>query len=143
MNTFGTFYADEIIYIFDAPTSDLITIPRLPIQIDTTAIQVHRKEFVLMAAGKVYPRRKLRDIPDTLLEFLEEGDDETDTGLSAWGTLVWNRTKADLLAEELLQFPHLKYTGTFCDDFNNEKAPKGTTQTARNLSEGVIYPRKG
>ena len=39
MNTFGAFYADEVIYIFEAQTADLITIPRLPIQIDTTLIQ--------------------------------------------------------------------------------------------------------
>ena len=58
-----------------------------------------------MAAGKVYPRRELKDIPETLLEFLEEGDDETDTGLSAWGTLIWNRTKADVLAEGTIAVP--------------------------------------
>ena len=97
MNTFGAFYADEVIYIFEAETADLITIPRLPIQIDTAVIQKHRTEFALMAAGKLYPRRELRDIPETLLEFLEEDDNETDTGLSAWGTLIWNRTKADFI----------------------------------------------
>ena len=118
MNTFGTFYADETIYIFESPLSDLITIPRLPIQMDTTVIQRYQTEFALMAAGKLYPRRELRDIPETLLEFLEEGDDATDTGLSAWGTLVWNRSKAQLLGKGLLPFPRLAYTKTFHNDFN-------------------------
>ena len=120
MNTFGAFYADEVIYIFEAETADLITIPRLPIQIDTTVIQEHLMEFALMAAGKLYPRRAVRDIPETLLEFLEEGDAETDAGLSAWGILIWNRAKENLLAKELLRLPRLEYAGTFQRDFNDE-----------------------
>ena len=138
MNTFGAFYADEVIYIFEAQTADLIRIPRLPIQIDTAVIQKHRTEFALMAAGKVYPRRELKDIPETLLEFLEEGDDETDTGLSAWGTLIWNRTKADVLAEALLPFPRLEYTRAFRDDFNRENAPKTLLKLQETLAK-VAY----
>jgi len=34
MNTLGMFYADEIIYIFEAPSADLIRIPRLPVVLD-------------------------------------------------------------------------------------------------------------
>ena len=134
MNTFGAFYADEVIYIFEAQTADLITIPRLPIQIDTTLIQKHRTEFALMAAGKVYPRRELKDIPETLLEFLEEGDDETDTGLSAWGTLIWNRAKADLLGKGLLPFPRLAYTRTFHNDFNRENDAKARLKLQETLA---------
>ena len=134
MNTFGAFYADEVIYIFEAETADLITIPRLPIQIDTAVIQEHLTEFALMAAGKLYPRRELSDIPETLLEFLEEGDDETDTGLSAWGTLIWNRTKADLLAEGLLPFPRLRYARTFHNDFSRENDPKARLKLQETLA---------
>ena len=134
MNTFGAFYADEVIYIFEAETADLITIPRLPIQIDTTVIQEHLTEFALMAAGKLYPRRELNDIPETLLEFLEEDDDETDTGLSAWGTLIWNRAKVDLLAKELLPFPRLRYARTFHDDFNRENDPKARLKLQETLA---------
>lgn len=134
MNTFGAFYADEVIYIFEAETADLITIPRLPIQIDTTVIQEHLTEFALMAAGKLYPRRELSDLPETLLEFLEEDDDETDTGLSAWGTLIWNRTKADLLAKELLPFPRLRYARTFHNDFNRENDPKARLKLQETLA---------
>ena len=134
MNTFGAFYADEVIYIFEAETADLITIPRLPIQIDTTVIQEHLTEFALMAAGKLYPRRELNDIPETLLEFLEEGDDETDTGLSAWGTLIWNRAKADLLGKGLLLFPRLKYARTFHRDFNDEHDPKARLKLQETLA---------
>ena len=134
MNTFGAFYADEVIYIFEAETADLIAIPRLPIQIDTTVIREHLTEFALMAAGKLYPRRELKDIPETLLEFLEEDDDETDTGLSAWGTLIWNRAKADLLGKGLLPFPRLAYTRTFHNDFNRENDPKARLKLQETLA---------
>lgn len=134
MNTFGAFYADEIIYIFEAPTSDLITIPRLPIQIDPSVIQEHRLKFALMAAGKLYPRRELQDIPETLLDFLDEHDPDTDTGLSTWGSLVWHRSKADLLVEELLPFPRLRYEPTFLNDFNSEKGTEARVRLQETLA---------
>ena len=138
MNTFGAFYADEVIYIFEAVTADLITIPRLPIQIDTTVIREYLTEFALMAAGKSYPRRELSDIPETLLEFLEEDNDETDTGLSAWGTLIWNRAKADLLGKGLLPFPRLAYARTFHNDFNRENDSKARLKLQETLAK-VAY----
>jgi putative CRISPR-associated protein (TIGR02619 family) len=102
MNTFGAFYADEIVYIFEAETDDLIRIPRLPLQIDTTVIQEYRKEFASMVDGTLYPRRELSNIPETLLEFLEEENDSIQTGLSAWGVLLWNQAKEDLLTSDAL-----------------------------------------
>ena len=138
MNTFGAFYADEVIYIFESPTSDLITIPRLPIRMDMTVIQKYRTEFALMAEGKLYPREQLKEIPETLLEFLEEGDDHTDTGLSVWGTLVWNRSKVDLLAKELLPFPRLAYKNTFHDDFTQENDAKARLKLQETLAR-VAY----
>ena len=138
MNTFGAFYADEVIYIFEAETADLITIPRLPIQIDTTVIEEHVTEFALMDAGKLYPRRDVKDIPETLLEFIDEADDQTYAGLSAWGTLIWNRAKSDLLAKRLLPFPRLEYAKTFRDDFNDENDPKARLKLQETLAK-VTY----
>ena len=115
MNTFGAFYADEVIYIFEAPTADLIKIPRLPIQIDTTVVENHRMQFALMDAGKLYPIEELEGIPETLLEFVEDNDVNYG-GLSAWGQLIWNRTKSDLLIDALLPFPRLTYEQGFIND---------------------------
>ena len=117
MNTFGAFYADEVIYIFEAPTADLIKIPRLPIQIDTTVIENHILEFAMMAVGEMYPIENLAGIPETLLEPIENNGG-TVAGLSAWGELIWNRTKSDLLTKELLPFPRLEYADSFLDDYN-------------------------
>ena len=143
MNTFGTFYSDEMIYIFDSPTSSLIRIPRLPIQIDTSAIQAHRTEFALMVAGQLYLRDELR-IPDTWLELVED-EGETYAGLSAWGTLVYHRSKADLLAEELLQFPLLEYKQTFQQDFDNENNDKARVRLQETLAKisCILQENKG
>ena len=126
MNTFGAFYADEVVYIFEAPTADLIKIPRLPIQIDTTIIEEYLTEFALMDAGKLYPIEELEGISETLLEFVEENG-KTYTGLSAWGELLWHRTKSDLLSEKPLQFPRLAYQQSFindCQNLNNQQWTK-------------------
>lgn len=116
MNTFGAFYADEIIYIFESPTADLIKIPRLPIQIDTAIIESHLIKFALMDARKLYSTEEIGGIPETLLEFVQENG-RTFAGLSAWGGLIWQRTKSDLLSGELLQFPRLEYRRSFIDDY--------------------------
>lgn len=116
MNTFGAFYADEVVYIFESPTADLIKIPRLPIQIDAAIIEDHLIEFALMDAGKLYSTAEIEGIPETLLEFVEENG-MTFAGLSAWGGLIWQRTKSDLLSGELLQFPRLGYRQSFIDNY--------------------------
>jgi putative CRISPR-associated protein (TIGR02619 family) len=110
-NTIGMFYADEIIYIFEG-SSELITIPRLPIKIDTSAIKP--VQFALMAAGGWVNLSKLHDIPETLLFKV----DDTAT-LTTWGRLIWNRSKKDLLSGELLEFPHIKYESSFKKDYDN------------------------
>ena len=118
MQTFGTFYADETVYIFER-SSDLIRIPRLPIKIDTSVIQQHRTKFAMMAADADYPIEELEGIPETLLESLANNG-KTVAWLSAWGNLIWNRTKADILTGKLLPFPRLEYLPSFKDDFSNQ-----------------------
>ena len=120
MNTFGAFYADEVIYIFEAETADLIKIPRLPIRIDTTVIENHLTEFALMAAEKYYPIQELQGIPETFLECVSENG-TTYAGLSEWGELLWHRTKREFLTATLLPFPRCVYTDTFKNDFDTHK----------------------
>lgn len=133
MNTFGAFYADEVIYIFESST-ELIRIPRLPIQIDTTVIETHLTKFAMMAANEMYPIEELSDISETLLE-LEDDDGKTYAGLSAWGELIWNRTKANLLKDELLPLPRLKYKDTFIRDFAKENNLKERIKLQETLTK--------
>ena len=124
MQTFGTFYADETVYIFER-SSDLIKIPRLPIQIDNTVIEEDKIKFALMAAGQLYPINELQGIPETLLELVEDNG-STYAGLSAWGELLWHRTKSDLLSQGLLQFPRLGYQHSFINDCQNLNSQQWT-----------------
>ena len=124
MQTFGSFYADETVYIFEG-SSDLIKIPRLPIQIDNTVVENEKIKFALMDAGQLYPINELKGIPGTLLESVEEGGN-TYAGLSTWGELVWNRTKSDLLSQGLLQFPRLVYQQSFINDCKNLNSQQWT-----------------
>ena len=137
MNTFGAFYADEVIYIFEAPTADLIKIPRLPIQIDTAVIENHRVQVALMDAGKLYPIEKLAGISETLLEFVEDNG-VSYAGLSEWGQLIWNRTKLDLLTKELLDFPRLEYEHSFRNDFKNQNNVQARLKLQETLAK-VAY----
>ena len=78
-----------------------------------------------MAAGKYYQREALDGIPETLLEMVDENGN-TEAGLSEWGELLWLRTKSDLLSEELLTFPRLKYARSFINDCENLNSQQQT-----------------
>ena len=115
LNIIGMFYADRLVYIFER-SDELLDIPRLPIQMDINALRHHRLELAMMAQKHLFPLEQVEDIPDSLLETVEvEG--EKVSGLSGWGSLVWNRVRDKLLQDELLPFPRLQYTGSFRRDF--------------------------
>jgi len=118
LSIMGMFYADEIVYIFEAG-SQLLRIPRLPLQIDTGALCKYRAELAMMAQGHVFPLERVNGIPDGLLE-----TDEQSATLSSWGELVWQRTKEQLLGEELIQFPRLHYEDKFTKDFKDADKQK-------------------
>ncbi|MBD2182389.1 CRISPR-associated protein [Planktothrix sp. FACHB-1355] len=118
LNTIGMFYADEIIYIFEGQNSDLITIPRLPITIDTSTIQPYKLPLALMDAGTeiAVDDEKILGIPESLV--FDDGQEMT---LSTWGKLVWTQSKDELLSQELLPFPHLEYKDSFYRDYEKTK----------------------
>ncbi|OCR00136.1 CRISPR-associated protein [Oscillatoriales cyanobacterium USR001] len=117
VNTIGMFYqANEMIYIFEG-SSEIIKIPRLPIQVDKSVIKP--VQFALMAEGAWIKLSELIDVPKTLL--FGDGDEAT---LSHWGRLIWNRSKLDFLSRELLEFPLLKYESSFIKDYESKKEPK-------------------
>jgi putative CRISPR-associated protein (TIGR02619 family) len=113
-NTIGMFYADKITYIFEG-SSELITIPRLPIKIDTDVIKP--VEFALMAQGAWIDLQYLTGVPETLLFIIEDK-----ATLSTWGRLIWNRSKGDLLNGDLLEkLPHIEYETSFKKDYESRK----------------------
>ena len=117
----GMFYADEMIYIFETG-SKLLSIPRLPLQIDVGALRESRVELAMMAQGHVYAVEQVSGVPAGLLDIDESGS----ASLSDWGALVWNRVREELLGADLLPFPRLQFTDQFRKDFKGADAQQRT-----------------
>ena len=113
MTTFGTFYADETVYVFESG-DDLIRIPRLPVKLDNGLIADHAAALLRMEAGDYLTSPEIGKLPPALLEAVEDR-----YGLSVWGELIWKRHQEPILKNKLLPLPHLQYTDTFQRDFSN------------------------
>lgn len=141
LNTIGMFYADEIIYIFEGTNSELVTIPRLPIKIDESAVKPYAIQFALMAAGAEVSRAELPGIQETLIY-----DIDGEVTLSNWGKLIWNQVKLKLLSGDLLNFPKLQYQDSFGRDYaiitdNKEKIK--LQETLAKISSLLIRSSQG
>jgi putative CRISPR-associated protein (TIGR02619 family) len=115
LNIVGMFYADQLVYIFEG-SDELLTIPRLPIKVAYDALRDYRVPLAMMAQGHLMLRAQIPDIPGGLLD-VSEGL----AFLSDWGLLVWNRARHELLGEELLDFPRLRYSDRFCKAFERAR----------------------
>ncbi|WP_155082830.1 CRISPR-associated protein [Cyanobacterium aponinum] len=113
LNTIGMLYADEIIYIFEGKNSELIRIPRLPIKVDESIIEPNIIEFALMSQGEI-SANKIKNIKESLVYIMDN-----EATLSNWGKVIWNNCKHKFLTQELLNFPFIKYTSSFINDYNN------------------------
>jgi putative CRISPR-associated protein (TIGR02619 family) len=130
LNTIGMFYADEIIYIFEGENSDLITIPRLPIKVDSSIIEPYKVQFVIMSLGYQLPLNQLTDIPESLLTIVDG-----EATLSNWGKLTWNKCKKEFLNANLLTFPYLHYEKSFLTDYQNQKNPQERIKLQETLAK--------
>ncbi len=139
LNIMGMFYADEIVYIFETG-SQLLRIPRLPLQVDINALRESRMELAMMAQGHIFPQDQVSSIPDGLLEI----DDRGSATLSDWGELIWNRVRKELLGEDLLPFPRLQYTDTFRKDFENaDRKNRAALQEILAKVSGILEDNQG
>ena len=126
-NTIGMFYqADEMIYIFEG-SSEVITIPRLPIQVNHSVIKP--VQFALMAAGAFVKLSELESVPDTLI--LKAGDEAI---LSNWGRLTWDNCKRSFLSSNLLPFPKLEYPKSFITDFEQTSSEEERVKLQETLA---------
>ncbi len=139
LNIMGMFYADEMVYIFETG-SQLLSIPRLPLQVDINALREHRLELAMMAQGHIFTREQVSNVPSGLLDIDEQGN----SCLSDWGLLVWNRVRQKLLGEELLPFPRLQYTDAFRRDFRQAPpAERATLQEVLAKVSGLLEDSHG
>ena len=115
LQTLDTFYADETVYIFET-SSELLIIPRLPVQLSTLpVIEQNIDMFRRLAMNLDIKKESIIDIPETLL--LNIADEWT---LSAWGEMIWRKTKKELYAKTLQPSPSKKIR--FADSFSNSVA---------------------
>lgn len=112
LNIIGMFYADEIIYIFEG-SSDLLRIPRLPIQVDRNPFQNYAAQLAMMEVEHIFPSEELRGLPEGMLDI----DDQGYATVSDWGLLIWYRLRRDIFQKILLDFPRLFYSSDFRRDF--------------------------
>jgi putative CRISPR-associated protein (TIGR02619 family) len=114
MNTLGMFYADKIVYIFEGASSELITIPRLPITIDQSKLIPYATTLALLAKGDGLKAATVKGLPEGLIAEID--------GyyiLSNWGNVIWQREKESLLGDKLVDFPGLIYHDKFREDFKH------------------------
>ncbi len=117
-NTIGMFYADEIIYVFEG-SNQLIKIPKLPVKVDVSEIEPYEVQLAMMEVGAISTSwEEAKKVPQEWL--LADGQEMT---LSAWGQLLWEQCKKELLSKEKpLQFPKLEYHQSFLDDYEAKPA---------------------
>jgi len=112
LQSVGMFYADKCVYIFQF-SSQLLTIPRLPIKLDTEEIIGNNLTiFRKLDVGFTVKKSECEKIPETLLFYLENEDEVT---LSEWGQLIWLQCKNSYYKDELL--PPLSEKLVYSDEF--------------------------
>ncbi|TAE72313.1 MAG: putative CRISPR-associated protein [Oscillatoriales cyanobacterium] len=115
-NTIGMFYADEIIYVFEG-SNQLIKIPKLPVKVDVLEIDPYKVQLAMMEAGEISTSwKEAKKVPEQWI--LVDGQEMI---LSAWGKLVWDQCKEELLSQKLLNFPKIDYKSSFSDDYQKIK----------------------
>lgn len=120
MTILGMFYADEIVYVFEA-NDEPIRIPRLPITVDDSLLKEHATTLALLnARDEEIARDKLPTQPPDLLVEPIDGDLVT---ISAWGMLLWKQRRDALLSEALLPFPCLIPSPNFKTLFDKKDKP--------------------
>lgn len=129
LNTIGMFYADEIIYIFEGVSAELITIPRLPISINREALKPHIVNLALLDAGASLSSSETKGIPEALI-----ADIDNQITLSTWGNLIWEECKDEFLSASLLNFPRLEYRDTFRSDYNQIKSQQERVKLQEKLA---------
>lgn len=108
----GMLYADEVFYLFEAPGSPLIRIPRLPVQFDpvTTARQ-HGAALRRLALRLDLSEEDVAGVPEALLS-----PDQRE--LSLFGLAIWEEAKRTLYSETLMDSPsgRVRFTDRFRED---------------------------
>lgn len=101
LQTLGNLYADETLYVFEAPNSPLLRIPRLPVRLDITdTVRRHLRAIRRLANGLSVSSADLSGVPETFLLRIDNA-----VSLSPWGTVVWEQARKELYSEQVWPTP--------------------------------------
>lgn len=140
LNTLGMLYADEITYLFEPPSVELITIPRLPIRLDAEeAVRQHAVTLALLAEALLMDRNETAGIPELFLDEDEQGR----VTISTWGLAIWRQYRRKLFEERLLEWPHLRYASSFRQDFERYRELRECLQCALAKVSGLLREHPG
>lgn len=99
LQTLGMVYADECVYLFEAPSSPLLRIPRLPLSITPeAAVTANPETFRRLFAGYCVEQVDCVGIPETLLDV-----DEGQATLSSFGQMAFDAAKRKVYGGGLLE----------------------------------------
>lgn len=104
LQSIANFYADETFYIFER-SSAMMQIPRLPIKMDEMSEIEENIDFFRKLETETLVT--LAEKPNSVSEFMLFCVDD-EINLSAWGELVWHRSKKQLYRKKLLKSPNLE-----------------------------------
>jgi len=111
-HTIGMFDADEIFYLFEG-SNQLIKIPKLPVKVDVSKIEPYKVQLAMMDMGAISTSWKEgQKVPREWVLVIGQ-----EMILSAWGQLLWEQCKKELLSQKLLKFPKIDYKSSFFDDY--------------------------
>jgi putative CRISPR-associated protein (TIGR02619 family) len=97
----GMIYADEILYLFEAPGAPLLRIPRLPMTLDLARIvQDHLRALRMLTLRLPVDDHTLQTLPETLLEPLSDPP-----RLSVWGAAAWREHHLTHYRRQILESP--------------------------------------
>jgi putative CRISPR-associated protein (TIGR02619 family) len=101
LQTLGNLYADETLYVFEAPGSPLLRIPRLPVKmVAPDAVRQHLRVFRRLANGLAVAETDLADVPETFLLRID-----SEVTLSPWGAVVWEEVRKEFYGEKVWPCP--------------------------------------
>lgn len=130
LNAIGMFYADEIVYIFEGQNAELITIPRLPITVDTNLLKPYVKQLALLETEATLTKEEVAGIPEAMVNKMYGQVD-----LSSWGKLIWNQCQEELLSGDLIAFERLEYQDSFRNEYNKVKNPQERLKLQQTLAK--------
>jgi putative CRISPR-associated protein (TIGR02619 family) len=94
----GSFYADRCVFLFEAKTSELMEIPRLPARLDI-GDSVTKHERVFRKREHQYPvdATEAQGVPETLVDIIDNK-----AILSPWGDVAWAEHQGKVYGGDLL-----------------------------------------